>query len=383
MATDRRKFLSLLALGVPATTRAMRQDSTPAIPSRALIDEDGEYESAFLMELVPGVRQRLWDAFLGRDLSMRVVRNAPGDCPPGKIRWAIEVEESDGRSESVLNKHPNVLLVNGSKSLLALYTICLEQTGCRVESAPDNDAAMRLYRDHGPYDLVLTHLFHFTEVSKRIRERNPEQAIAIVGACNALSVRFHHKVPVLREGFRQARLVRLVESAIKPRVRILLVGEEYCHLWDFVMDNVASFELEVESNGEDGLRRYRECGPYDIVLTRSGFVPSYLPRSRQGAGMNGSDLALAIRSENSAQRIAMIPVRSFATVRRSIQRKLGDIPVLRGEEVFDAMKELRYERQPPDGGEWLLASVDRVIAVQTKRKQAAKEPCILGGDVRA
>src|SRR4029077_16090044 len=119
------------------------------------------------------------------------------------------------------------------------------------------------------------------------------------------------------------------------------------------------------------------------VLTRSGFVPSYLPRSRQGAGMNGSDLALAIRSENSAQRIAMIPERSFATVRRSIQRKLGDIPVLRGEEVFDAMKELRYERQPPDGGELSLASVERVSVVQTKRKQAAKKSRAVSGDLRA
>jgi len=74
MATDRRNFLALMALGVPATAGALRQDSTPAIPSRALIDEDGEYESAFLMELVPGARQRLWDAFAKCDLSMRIVR---------------------------------------------------------------------------------------------------------------------------------------------------------------------------------------------------------------------------------------------------------------------------------------------------------------------
>jgi CheY-like chemotaxis protein len=246
--------------------------------------------------------------------------------------------------------HPTVLLVSCSKSLQTLYTICLEQAGCKVESAWRDDAVMRRYHEHGPYDLVLIHFFRFRDLSDRIRERNPEQPIAIVGPCNALSVRFHHKVPVLREGFRQDKLVRLVESAIKPRVRILLVGKEYCDLWDFIMDHVASFEIEVESNGEDGLRRYRERGPYDIVLTRSWFVPSYLPRSRQTVGMDGSDLALEIRRENPAQRIAMIPEGSFATVRRSVQRKLGDIPVLQGEEVFDAMKELRYEREPLDGG---------------------------------
>jgi len=122
---------------------------------------------------------------------------------------------------------------------------------------------------------------------------------------------------------------------------------------------------------------------YDIVLTRFGFVPSHLPSSRQTAGMGGSDLALSIQRENPAQRIAMIPGGSFATVSRSIQRKLGDIPVLRGEEVFDAMKELRYEQEPPDGGELLLASVDRVIVVQTKRKPAAKKSCAVSGDLRA
>ena len=98
--------------------------------------------------------------------------------------------------------------------------------------------------------------------------------------------------------------------------------------------------------------------------------------------MDGSDLALAIHRENPAQRIAMIPEGSFATVRRSIQRKLGDIPVLRGEEVFDAMKELRYKREPLDGGELLLAAVDRVIAVQSKRKQAAKKSCAVSDDLR-
>jgi len=50
--------------------------------------------------------------------------------------------------------------------------------------------------------------------------------------------------------------------------------------------------------------------------------------------MDGSDLALAIHRENPAQRIAMIPEGSFATVRRSIQRKLDDIPVLRGDLYF-------------------------------------------------
>ena len=76
----------------------------------------------------------------------------------------------------------------------------------------------------------------------------------------------------MREGFRQARLISLVESAIKPRARILLVASEYFSLSDFLLNYVSTFELEVESDGKNGLRRYRQRGPYDIVLTGFGRI---------------------------------------------------------------------------------------------------------------
>ena len=93
--------------------------------------------------------------------------------------------------------------------------------------------------------------------------------------------------------------------------------------------------------------------------------------------MDGSDLALAIRRENPAQRIAMITEESSPTVRRSIQRKLGDIPVLWGEEVFDAMKVLRSAGQVSERergeAQFLLASVDAAIAKkQNKIPKTAK-----------
>ena len=53
MATDRRTFLPLLALGVPAAARALAQGSTPATPERVFIEEDGKYENTFLMDLFP------------------------------------------------------------------------------------------------------------------------------------------------------------------------------------------------------------------------------------------------------------------------------------------------------------------------------------------
>ena len=103
------------------------------------------------------------------------------------------------------------------KSLEVLYRLCLEQAGCRVDSAPDNDAAMRLYREHGPYDVVLTHIFDYRDLSKRIRERNPEQAIAIVGACSAMSVRLHHKVQRGGVGKTRWQHAELALSFFAPR----------------------------------------------------------------------------------------------------------------------------------------------------------------------
>ena len=374
MATDRRKFLALMALGVPGTATVIRQGPS-TIPGRVLNLEESENERGpTRLDLVSGLKERLGDISFEDDVSIRVIRRAPSDCPPGRIRWAIAVEEADGSSRCIMDRHPRVLLVYG-KSLRALYSLCLEQAGCRVESAPDNNSAVRLYREHGPYDLVVTHLFDFRELSKRIRERNPEQAIAIVGACCAMSVRMHHKIPVLREGFRQQQLVSLVESAIKPRARILVVaGDDWSGFWDFVVNYVSTFELEVESNGEDGLRRYRERGPYDIVLTGfREFVPTYLSRTKQTVGMVGSDLALSIHRENPQQRIAIITEERSPTVRRFIQRKLGDIPVLREEELFEAVQELRLAGQASEG-EILLASVDRSIAKKQKRIRKTAKP---------
>ena len=382
MATDRRKFLALMALGLPATTTAMRQSSPPIIR-----DGKGEREGpAIKIDLFSVLKERLWDLSMDDDASIRVIRRAPSDCPPGKIRWAIEIEEADASSKSIMDRHPRVLLVY-SKSLRALYSICLEQAGCRVDSAPDNDAAMLMYREHGPYDVVLTHIFDFRDLSKRIRERNPKQAFAIVGSCGATGIRFDHKIPVLREGgmqqgIRQTQLVRLVESAIKPKVKILLVVGYSAHeyralafgktpdpllgpksvkpyeLWHLGTSHPESFEIELESNGRDAFRRYCEHGPYDMAL-----IDFRLP------GLAGDDLALAIRKENSAQRITMLMHSGF--VGSSIRRKLGDIPILNLEQAYKARKkeQTRYPSAFFDrrDGEHLLGWVEDGVRLTSKK----------------
>jgi len=64
---------------------------------------------------------------------------------------------------------------------------------------------------------------------------------------------------------------------------------------------------------------------------------------------------------------------------RFIQRKLGDIPVLREEELFDAVKELRSAGRASEG-EILQASVDRVIA--KKQRKISKTAKLMKEEIR-
>ena len=384
MTADRRKFLTLLALGVPVATGAM---SLCASSTTEESDTEPDWHWGQL-DLVTCARERLWDLLMeSRDVSVKVIRRAPRDCPRGKIRWAIEVQEPDKSSQTILNRHPSVLLVYG-KSLEALYRVCLEQAGCRVESAPDTNAAIRLYQEKGPYDVVLTDI-RFRELLKHIREETPEQAFAIVGSCGATGIRFDHKIPVLRQGNQgmqqgilQAQLVRLVESAIKPRVRVLLVvgysADELravargkkpdpllgpksvrpYQLWHLGTSHPESFEIELESNGRDAFKRYCEHGPYDMAL-----IDFRLP------GLAGDDLALAIRKKNPAQRITMIM--DGGSLRSSARRKLEDIPILNLQNVYKARKK-EQRRYPPafldrGDGEHLLRWVEDGLKLTQKR----------------
>jgi len=381
MTTDRRKFLALLALGVPATTTAMQQGSLSTIQSRTR-ESESEGSPVIPLDLIEGVRERLWDTSLRRD-AIRILRRGPSDCPPGKIRWAIEIEEPDESSNTLLGMHPRVLLVYG-KSLQVLYGICLEQAGCSVQSVLDINEAVRLYRKHGPYDIVLTDLPQYRELSKRIREENPGQAIAIVGSCSGTHCRFAFKVPIVRQGPRQDQLVRLVESAIKPRVRILLVIaepnadlhwergrgprlkgaeiERYQQVWHLVTSHPETFEIELESDGIEALKRYRERGPYDMVLSEFR-----LP------GLSGTELAAAIRSENSSQRIVMIT--HARSVGSQVLRELGDIPVLNlaKPRTTEAQKRARTMGRYEDGeGQGLIDWVEAGLKV-TYKKTAKKE----------
>jgi CheY-like chemotaxis protein len=59
----------------------------------------------------------------------------------------------------------------------------------------------------------------------------------------------------------------------------------------------AGFELDFATNGDEALARFRQNGPYDLVLT-----DLYHP------GLDGIDLARTIRRENPAQAIAVFTI---------------------------------------------------------------------------
>ncbi len=230
-------------------------------------------------------------------------------------------------------KKNKLLLVNDEKGLQEVFGRMLAEIGWQIEPAFDGNEALRMYRKRGPYDLVLTDIVHpgpnGIEVVKRIRERNPQQAIAVVAAfpmtmLQRVSYRF--KIPVLPLPCRLVQLAKLVESATKPQLRILMVAGDPA-VKPFTAA-CTSFEIELESTGNKALRHYRKRGPYDMVVT------GYHHR-----GLNGVDLALAIRRANPLQRMAVITNES-ASVVRSIQRKLRDIPAIRLKNLIHAMLQI-------------------------------------------
>lgn len=226
-------------------------------------------------------------------------------------------------------KKNRLLLVNDEEGLQEIFAAMLAETGWQIDPALNGDDALRFYRKRGVYDLVLTDIQHpgpdGIEVVKRIRETNPAQAIAVVAACAAEAqfIRHRFKIPMLQLPSRREQLVKLVESSTKPQLKVLFVaGDPAVKPLTAVYWN---FEVELESTGNKALQHYRKRGPYDIVVT------GYRHR-----GLNGVDLALAIRRVNPAQRIIVITEKSNAAV-GSMQRKLQGIPVIQLKKLIDTM----------------------------------------------
>jgi CheY-like chemotaxis protein len=307
-------------------------------------------------DLILQVRQHLLDLLANANdeaWSSQVIRCSSSHCGSETTRWAIEIEEPDARPSSTPTREARVLLVSTVRDLEPLYSMYLTQAGCKVDSVLESDAEMKLFYNDDPYDVVLLTDIGCVRLIKLIREKNPKQPIALVGTCGATACRFHYKIPILRIPFRKQALVRIVESAIKPEAKILLVAHENCgDLWHLVCNHPMSFEVELESDGGNALQRYRERRPYDMVLT--GF---------HIGGMDGADLASALLNEDPAQRIVMVTEEPSSVLMRSVQSKLGNIPILREQDLFKAMRKLDKAGRLPEGeAQSLIDSVHAAIA---------------------
>ena len=110
-----------------------------------------------------------------------------------------------------------ILILNDEENLRKIMIALLTEVGHEIEGVSDGDAAMRLYCESGPYDLVLSDVWHpgidGIELVERIRERNPAQAVAFVsGILGIVGLEHPPKVPVLATPFRRQKLLDFVEA---------------------------------------------------------------------------------------------------------------------------------------------------------------------------
>ena len=98
-------------------------------------------------------------------------------------------------------------------------------------------------------------------------------------------------------------------------MRVLLVDDEPLMLeYSASVLTSCGFEVQQETNGDDALECYLELGPYDLVLT------DYIH-----PGMDGIELAAAIRRKNAKQAIALVTAATFV---KPLPAAVKDIPVL-------------------------------------------------------
>jgi len=101
----------------------------------------------------------------------------------------------------------------------------LAKDGFELEFAFDGDAAFTHYRQQGPYDLVLTDLYHpgmnGVELARAIRQENPMQALAVFSAGISMitpdpriEALWQMRIPARDKLDTREALLQLIEDAI-------------------------------------------------------------------------------------------------------------------------------------------------------------------------
>jgi CheY-like chemotaxis protein len=102
----------------------------------------------------------------------------------------------------------------------------LAQDGFELEFVIDGDAALARFRQNGPYDLVLTDLYHpgvnGIDLARAVRREAPSQAIAVFTAADSsLEAFWKLDIPVGYKLDEWQALRRLVEDApVRNRERL-------------------------------------------------------------------------------------------------------------------------------------------------------------------
>jgi DNA-binding response OmpR family regulator len=102
-------------------------------------------------------------------------------------------------------------------------------------------------------------------------------------------------------------------------MRILLVEDDSSvrgYIIGILSKDNLSLKIDIAETGDDGLTRYLELGPYDLVITDYGHP-----------GLFGNELVEAIRAKNPGQAILLQTGNTGEHI-EAFKRQWQDIPVL-------------------------------------------------------
>ena len=130
-----------------------------------------------------------------------------------------------------------ILVVDDNEPIAEIISALLKrEADFEVECEADGDVAFKHYCKRGPYDLVVTDYAHEgmngLELSRAIRKKNPEQAIAAFTADGSKQMRRNFlrlRIPVLHKPSGAQKIVQFLKDAIgtKPKARksTMLTGQ--------------------------------------------------------------------------------------------------------------------------------------------------------------
>lgn len=115
-----------------------------------------------------------------------------------------------------------ILVVDDEETMREVLQVFLIRAGWEVALAGNDDDALKQYRKHGPFDVVLTDIMHpgvgGLELCEIIRKRNAKQAIVVLtaAASKECARQFEHlNIPVAPKPIDRQDLIDLISQSVK------------------------------------------------------------------------------------------------------------------------------------------------------------------------